>query len=209
MISKFFIRRPVFAMVISILMVIVGVVSMLSLPTAQYPDLVPPEIQVRASYAGADAITMTQSVATPIEQQMSGVDHMNYMYSTNANNGATALTVNFKTGTDPNTDQILTQLRYSQAQAQLPTQVTTAGVTVQKAVSSPLMIFSLTSPNGTYDSNYLANYAYINLVDQLSRVEGIGRVQILGSSQYAMRIWVKPDHLAKLGITVTQVTSAI
>jgi HAE1 family hydrophobic/amphiphilic exporter-1 len=209
MISKFFIRRPIFAMVISIIMVIVGVVSMLSLPTAQYPDLVPPEIQVRAMYAGADAITMTQSVATPIEQQMSGVDHMNYMYSTNANNGSTALTVNFKTGTNPNTDQILTQLRYSQAQAQLPTAVTTAGVTVQKAVSSPLMIFSLTSPNGAYDANYLANYAYINLVDQLSRVEGIGRVQILGTAQYAMRIWVKPDQLAKLGITVTQITSAI
>jgi HAE1 family hydrophobic/amphiphilic exporter-1 len=209
MISKFFIRRPVFAIVISIIMVIVGGVSLLSLPTAQYPDLVPPEIQVRANYAGADAITMTQSVATPIEQQMSGVDHMNYMYSTNANNGSTALTVNFKTGTDPNTDQILTQLRYSQAQAQLPTAVTTAGVTVQKALSSPLMIFSLTSPNGTYDANYLSNYAYINLVDQFSRVEGIGRVQILGASQYAMRIWVKPDQLAKLGITVTQITSAL
>lgn len=207
--SKFFIRRPIVAMVIAIVMVIVGVVAMASLPTAQYPDIVPPEIQVSASYAGADATTLEQSVATPIEQQMSGVDHMNYMYSTNSNTGNTSLTVDFKVGTEPNTDQILTQLRVSQAQAQLPSQVTNAGVTVQKALSSPLMLISLTSPKGTYTDQFLANYAYINLVDQLSRVEGIGRVQMLGVGQYAMRIWVKPEQLAKLGITVPQITSAI
>ncbi len=207
--SKFFIRRPIVAIVIAIIMVIVGMVSMSSLPTAQYPDIVPPEILLSATYPGADAITLTQSVATPIEQQMSGVDHMNYMYSTNANNGSTSLTVDFKVGTEPNIDQILTQLRYSQAQAQLPPEVTNAGVTVQKALTSPLMLITVSSPNGTYDSNYLANYAYINLVDQLSRVEGIGRVQVLGAGQYAMRVWVKPDQLAKLGITVSQITSAI
>jgi hydrophobic/amphiphilic exporter-1 (mainly G- bacteria), HAE1 family len=207
--SKFFIRRPIVAMVISIVMVIVGMVSMSSLPIAQYPDIVPPEILLSATYPGADATTLTQSVATPIEQQMSGVDHMNYMYSTNSNTGSTSLTVDFKVGTDPNVDQILTQLRYSQASSQLPSAVTNAGVTVQKALSSPLMLFSISSPNGTYDSNYLANYAYINLVDQLARVEGIGRVQVLGTGQYAMRIWVKPDQLAKLGVTISQITAAI
>lgn len=207
--SKFFIRRPIVAMVISIIMVIVGIVAMVSLPTAQYPEIVPPEIQVSATYPGADATTLEQAVATPIEQQMSGVDHMNYMYSTNANTGSTRLTVNFKVGTEPNTDQILTQLRVSQAQAQLPSIVQTAGVTVQKALSSPLMLISVDSPNGTYDSNFLANYSYINLVDQLSRVEGIGRVQVLGAGQYAMRIWVKPEQLAKLGITVAQITAAM
>ena len=207
--SKFFIHRPVFAMVISIIMVIVGAVSMMRLPTAQYPDIVPPEILLMGNYFGADAISMTQAVATPIEQQMSGVDHMNYMYSVNSNAGNTSLTVNFKNGTDPNVDQILTQLRYSQAAAQLPPETTNAGVTVQKALSSPLLLVTVNSPHGTYDDRYLANYAYINMVDQLSRVEGIGRVQVMGSGQYAMRIWVKPDQLAKLGITVAQIASAI
>ena len=209
MFSKFFIRRPVFAIVISIVMVIVGVVSLLRLPTAQYPDIVPPEILISGVYPGADALSMTQSVATPIEQQMSGVDHMNYMWSVNSNAGSTALTVNFKNGTDPNVDQILTQLRYSQAAAQLPQETTASGVTVQKALSSPLMMISLISPGGSYDERYLANYAYINMVDRLSRVEGVGRVQVLGSGQYAMRIWVKPDELAKLGITVSQINAAL
>jgi len=207
--SKFFIHRPVFAMVISIIMVIVGAVSMMRLPTAQYPDIVPPEILLMGNYFGADAISMTQAVATPIEQQMSGVDHMNYMYSVNSNAGNTSLTVDFKNGTDPNVDQILTQLRYSQAAAQLPAETTNAGVTVQKALSSPLLLVNVTSPHGSYDDRYLSNYAYINMVDQLSRVEGIGRVQVMGSGQYAMRIWVKPDQLAKLGITVAQISAAI
>jgi HAE1 family hydrophobic/amphiphilic exporter-1 len=207
--SKFFIRHPVFAMVISIIMVIVGLVSLTRLPTAQYPDIVPPEILLMANYPGADALSMTQAVATPIEEQMSGVDHMNYMYSVNSNAGATSLTVNFKDGTDPNVDQILTQLRYSQAAAQLPPETTNAGVTVQKALSNPLMMAVLISPSGTYDDRFLANYAYINMVDQLSRVEGVGRVQVMGSGQYAMRIWVKPDQLAKLGITVSQISAAV
>jgi HAE1 family hydrophobic/amphiphilic exporter-1 len=196
-------------MVISIVMVIVGLVAMFRLPTSQYPDIVPPEILLMANYSGADSIAMTQSVATPIEQQMSGVDHMNYMYSVNSNAGTTSLTVNFKNGTDPNVDQILTQLRYSQAAAQLPNETTNAGVTVQKALTSPMMIVNVVSPNGSYDDRYLANYAYINMVDQLSRVEGVGRVQVLGSGQYAMRIWVKPDQLAKLGITVSQISAAV
>jgi HAE1 family hydrophobic/amphiphilic exporter-1 len=207
--SKFFIHHPIFAMVISIIMVIVGLVSVARLPTAQYPDIVPPEVLLTANYAGADALSMTEAVATPIEEQMSGVDHMNYMYSVNSNAGMTTLTVDFKDGTDPNVDQILTQLRYSQASAQLPAETTNAGVTVQKALSNPLMLVIVISPNNTYDNRYLANYAYINMVDQLSRVEGVGRVQVMGAGQYAMRIWVKPDQLAKLGITVSQISTAM
>src|ERR1700756_3397828 len=149
--SKFFIRRPIVAMVISIIMVIVGVVSMLTLPTSQFPNIVPPEVLVQATYPGADAKTLEQSVATPIEQQVSGVDHMNYMYSTNANNGQTQLTVDFDIKTNPDIDQVLTQLRVAQATPQLPSQVNTAGVTVTKSLSSPLELVALSSPNGTYD----------------------------------------------------------
>jgi HAE1 family hydrophobic/amphiphilic exporter-1 len=208
--SKFFIRRPIVAMVISIVMVIVGVVSMVSLPTAQFPDIVPPEILVQATYPGADANTLEQSVATPIEQQMNGVDSMNYMFSTNAaGNNQTQLRVNFDIKTDPNIDQVLSQLRVSQAQAQLPAEVNTAGVTVQKSLSAPLMLFAIYSPRGAYDGIFLANYSYINLADELNRVPGISRVQVFGAGQYAMRVWVKPDQLAKLGITVPQITQAL
>jgi len=189
--AKFFIDRPIVAMVISILMVIVGVVSMLGLPTAQFPNIVPPEIQVQALYPGADAQTLEQSVATPIEQQMSGVDNMSYMYSTNANNGQTTLIVDFDVKTDPNIDQVLTQLRVSQATSQLPAAVNTAGVTVQKSLTAPLMLVDLYSPKSTYDGIFLANYAYINLVDELTRVPGIARVQVFGAGQYAMR-WASP-----------------
>ena len=137
--SRFFINRPIVAMVISIIMVIVGVVSFLSLPVAQLPNIVPPEIAVNATYVGGDALTVEQAVATPIEQQMSGVDHMNYMYSLNASDGSMQLTVDFDTTTDPNIDQVLTQMRESQAASQLPTSVQNYGVTVQKSTASPLM----------------------------------------------------------------------
>jgi hydrophobic/amphiphilic exporter-1 (mainly G- bacteria), HAE1 family len=207
--SNFFIRRPIVAMVISILMVIVGVVSMLSLPTAQFPNIAPPEMLVQATYPGADAKTLEQSVATPIEQQMNGVDNMNYMYSTNASNGLTQLIVNFDLKTDPNIDQVLSQLRVSQAQSQLPPIVNTAGVTVQKSLAAPLMLISVYSPHDSYDATFLANYSNINLVDELTRLPGISRVQVFGAGQYAMRIWVKPDKLAKLGITVPQITQAL
>jgi hydrophobic/amphiphilic exporter-1 (mainly G- bacteria), HAE1 family len=208
MISKFFINHPTIAIVISILMVIVGVVSMFTLPVAQYPEIAPPEILVQAIYPGADAKTLEQSVATPIESQMSGVDNMNYMYSTNANNGWTLLTVDFDVKTDPNIDQILTQLRVSQATPQLPPEVNTYGVLVQKSLTSPLMVVSLNSPQGTYDQNFLVNYANINLKDELARVRGVGRVQVFGGD-YAMRVWVQPDKLAKLAVTVPQIVQAI
>jgi len=207
--SRFFISRPIVAMVIAILMVIVGFVSMLSLPIAQFPNIVPPEITVSATFPGADAQTVEQSVATPIEQQMTGVDNMNYMTSTNANDGTVSLTVNFDVNTDPNTDQILGQLRVDQANSQLPPDVIQSGITVQKSQSAPLLAIALISPKGTYDNVFLANYAYINLSDQLTRVPGIARALVFGAGQYAMRCWVKPDQLARLNITVPEIISAI
>jgi HAE1 family hydrophobic/amphiphilic exporter-1 len=207
--SEFFINRPIVAMVIAIVMVIVGAVSALSLPVAQFPNIVPPEIQVTATYPGADAQTLEQSVATPLEEQISGVDNMSYMFSTNANTGLTQITVDFDVKTDPNIDQVLTQLRVSQAQSQLPAQVNTAGLQVQKSLSAPLLLLALYAPKGSYDSVFLANYAYINLVDELTRVPGIARVQVFGAGQYAMRCWVKPDQLAKLQITVPQIIAAL
>jgi HAE1 family hydrophobic/amphiphilic exporter-1 len=208
--SKFFIHRPIVAMVIAILMVIIGTVAIAGLPVAQFPAIAPPEIQIFATYVGADAQTIEQSVATPIEQQMSGVDNMNYMYSLNATaNGQMRMTVNFDVKTDPNTDLILAQSRETQAAAQLPVDVTNYGVIVQKSVTAPLMLVALYSPKGTYDARFLANYAYINLNDQLTRVNGIGNVQVFGAGQYAMRLWVRPDQLAKLQITVPEIVSAI
>src|ERR1700682_4184057 len=207
--SKFFIGRPIVAMVISILLVIIGVVTIAGLPIAQFPAIAPPEVQIQANYVGADAQTVEQSVATPIEQQMSGVDNMNYMYSLNAANGQMTMIVDFDVKTDPNTDLILTQVRETQAASQLPIDVTNYGVTVQKTVTAPLMLLTLYSPNGTYDARFLSNYAYINLADQITRLYGIGSVQIFGAGQYAMRLWVKPDQLAKLAITVPEIVPAI
>jgi len=207
--ARFFINRPIVAMVISIVMLIVGIVAIVSLPVAQFPNIVPPEIQVRATYTGADAQTIEQSVATPIEQQMSGVDGMNYMQSVNANNGSMVLTVNFDIATEPNTDQILAQMRTMQANSQLPSDVINAGVTVQKSTAAPLLVFAVYSPNGTYDSTFLANYANINLNDQFTRVGGIASVTVFGAGQYAMRFWVRPDQLAKLGVTIPEILDAV
>src|SRR6202453_4770391 len=208
--SKFFINRPIVAMVISIVLVIVGSITILSLPVAQFPNIAPPEIQVLATYIGADAQTLEQAGATPIEQQMSGVDNMNYMYSLNATgNSSTSLIVDFDAKTDPNTDYILAQSRETLAASQLPVDVTNYGVNVRKSVTAPLTLTALYSPHGTYDATFLANYAYINLVDPILRSPGIGNVQVFGAGQYAMRLWVKPDTLAKLGITVPEIVSAI
>lgn len=207
--ARFFINRPIVAIVISIIMVIVGIIAMIRLPVAQFPDIVPPEIMLQATYVGADAVTLEQSVATPIEQQMSGVDNMIYMYSVNANNGQMTLRVDFDVGTRPNDDQILTQMRYLQAESQLPQEVRNFGVTTRKSVSSPLALFALYSPNGTYDNIWLANYAYVNINDPMTRVPGVGQVSIFGAGQYAMRFWVRPDQLAKFGITVTEIVTAI
>jgi hydrophobic/amphiphilic exporter-1 (mainly G- bacteria), HAE1 family len=207
--AKFFINHPVMSMVISIVMVIVGAVAILSLPTAQFPNIADPQIQITATYPGADATTLDQSVATPIEQQMSGVDNMEYMYSLNANNGQMKLTVDFDIKTDPNTDLILAQMRQSQAASQLPSEVNTQGVIVQKSTAAPLMLFDLYSPTGQYDSQFLANYAYINLLSPLTRSYGLASVTIFGAGQYAMRLWVNPNQLAKLQITVPEIINAV
>src|SRR3974390_245954 len=207
--AKFFINRPIVAMVISILMVLMGLVSMSRLPIAQFPNIADPQMQVNGTYPGADALTVQNSVAVPIEQQMSGVDHMEYMFSLNANNGAMKLTVDFNVKTDPNTDQILTQMRQGQANSQLPSAVVNQGVTLQKSTSSPLIMFSLYSPNNTYDGIFLANYSYININDAMTRVKGIASVTVFGAGQYAIRLWVRPDRLAQMGITVPDIINAI
>lgn len=196
-------------MVIAIITVIIGLVSMARLPVAQYPNIVPPQIQVSATYVGADALTVEQSVATPIEQQVNGVEGMEYMYSVNASTGAMTLNVFFGVDTEPTTDQILTQMRQGQANSQLPSPVVQFGTTVQQSTSAPMMLFSVYSPDQTFDSVFLANYAYINLNNELSRLPGISNVNIFGAGQYAMRIWVTPDRLAMLDVTTDEIISAI
>ena len=208
--SKFFINRPIVAIVISILMVLVGVVAILGLPTAQFPNIADPMIQVKATYPGADATTIAESVATPIEQQMSGVSGMNYMYSLSASSGGgMTLYVDFQLGTDINTDQILAQMRSGQANSQLPSEVTQQGVIVQPGTTAPFLLLDLYSPNGSYDNIFLANYATINLQYALTRIQGVSQVQIFGAGPYAMRIWVNPDTLANLGVTVSDITNAV
>ena len=208
--SKFFIDRPIVAMVIAILTVIVGAVTIATLPVAQFPYIVPPEIRLQASYVGADAQTLEQAVATPIEQQINGVDNMSYMYSLNATaNSQTTMLVDFDLKTDPNMDLILTQSRENLAATQLPAEVNNYGVTIRKATTAALMLVAVYSPHGTHDAKYLANYAYINLNDPIARLYGVGQTGIFGAGQYAMRLWVKPDQLAKLGITVTDIVNAI
>src|ERR1700678_202829 len=197
-------------MVIALLMLIVGAVSIARLPVSQFPNIVPPEIQLLATYLGADARTLEQSVATPIEQQINGADNMNYMYSLNATgNSQTTVVANFDVKTDQNNDLILTQSRETQAASQLPADVSNYGVTVQKSTTAPLMLVALYSPKGTRSAEFLANYAYINLNDPIGRLPGVGHAQVFGAGQYAMRLWVKPDQLAELGITVTDIFTAI
>src|ERR1700735_1614474 len=208
--SKFFINRPIVAIVISILMVIVGAITIATLPVAQFPNIAPPEIRLQASYPGADAQTLEQAVDVPIEQQVSGVDNMTYMYSLNATaNQQTSVVVDFDLKTDPNTDLLLTQSREQLATGQLPPSVNSYGVTLKKSTTAPLMLIAVSSPHGTYDATFLANYAYINLNDPVARSYGISQTQVFGSGQYAIRLWVKPDQLAKLGITVTDISNAI
>jgi HAE1 family hydrophobic/amphiphilic exporter-1 len=207
--SAFFVRRPIVAIVIALVLVIAGLVTMGTLPIAQFPEITPPQIQVAANYVGADALTVEQAVGTPIEQRMNGVDRMIYMQSVNGSDGTYTLNVYFQVGTDPNVANMLAQNRVNQALPRLPPAVTAYGVTVNKVTASPLLAFALYSPNGSYDTRFLANYATINLVDQLLRVPGIGDVRVFGSTDYSMRIWVNPEVLANMGLTVSDVARAV
>ena len=209
--AGFFVRRPIVALVIAIIMVIVGLVALKALPVAQYPEITPPMVSVTATYTGANAVNVEQSVATPVEQKVNGVENMIYMKSTNASSGSMELQVSFDVGTDLDMANVLTQNRVSESQALLPEEVKRLGVTVKKQLSFPLLLISLVSPNGTYDAEFLTNYATINVLDELARIRGVGQATVVGGSvfEYAMRVWVKPDQLAKLGLTVPDITDAL
>jgi HAE1 family hydrophobic/amphiphilic exporter-1 len=207
--SAFFVRRPIVAIVISIVTVIAGLAAMRSLPIDKFPPITPPQVVVSANYVGADAVTVEQSVATPIEQQMNGVDRMIYMQSINANDGTMSLRVSFEVGTNPDTANVLAQNRVSWAQARLPPSVNAFGLITKKTFASPLLALAIYSPNGSYDNRFLANYATINLTDEMLRVPGVGDVRVFGGADYAMRVWINPEILANLGLTVADLARAV
>jgi HAE1 family hydrophobic/amphiphilic exporter-1 len=207
--AEFFVRRPIVAMVISILIVILGVISLQQVPVSQYPDITPPMIQISANFTGANAVNVEQAVATPIEQKVNGVEDMLYMKSINTSDGTMTLQVSFEVGTDLDKANMLTQNRVKQAEPFMPQSVKQTGINVKKSLTFPLMLVSVSSPNGTYDNNFLSNYVSINMLDELSRIKGVGEVSLYGGSNYAMRVWIKPDIISKLGITVEDITQAL
>lgn len=207
--GNFFVKRPIVAMVIAIVMVIVGTISLLNLPSEQYPNITPPIVQVRTTYTGASSLTVEESIATPLEQEINGVENMLYMKSTNANDGTLTIDVSFDVGTDPDMNTVFTQNRVTAGTPKLPADVKQYGVKTEKSMPNILMLVTLTTDDGRYDQNFLGNYALINIKDVLARIKGVGRVNVLGASDYSMRIWVKPDRLSQLGMTVTEIISAI
>ena len=207
--SHFFIERPIFAMVISIVIVIAGMLAYISLPTAQYPEIAPPTVQVTASYPGADPKVVAETVATPIEEQVNGVENMLYMSSQSTADGTMTLTVTFKLGTDLDIAQVLVQNRVAIATPQLPQEVRNLGVTVQKQSPDLMMVVHLISPNGTYDQAYISNYAFLQIRDPLSRLDGIGNVNVFGAREYSMRIWLDPNRMYSRGLTTDDIIAAI
>ncbi|MEM7144603.1 MAG: multidrug efflux RND transporter permease subunit [Verrucomicrobiota bacterium] len=209
MFSLFFIRRPIFATVISIVIVVVGLVALVALPVARYPDIAPPTVQVSTVYPGANSTTVADTVATPIEQEVNGVEGMIYMSSISANDGTMGLTVTFAPGTDLDTANVLTQNRVSVAEAKLPEEVKRQGVTVKKQSTDVVMYIGLYSPNGTYDDQFLSNFAWQRIRDELARVPDVGDVQVFGVGQFSMRIWLDPDAMRSYGLAATDVVNAI
>ena len=206
--EKFFVSRPIFAISLAIVIVLVGLISIMGLPIEQYPDITPPVVEVSATYDGADAETVNNAVATPVAQAVMGVSDMLYMQATSANDGSMVLQVTFDIGSDPDLDAIFTQNNVSSATAELPATVTRQGVTTRKTMTGFLMVYSLHS-DGRYDGEFLSNYAYINLQNELLKIDGVGKVSIMGAGEYAMRVWLRPDVLKYYGIAVGEVTAAI
>src|SRR6187431_3742456 len=207
--ARFFVNRPIVAIVISIITVMLGLVAMRGLPISQYPEVVPPMIQVTTTFVGASATDVEASVATPLEQQINGVENMIYMKSTNANDGTLTLKVSFEVGSNLDMDNVLTQNRVSQGMPQMPQSVKNYGVSVKKALAFPLLVISIKSPKGTYDSSFLSNYTTININDAIARIQGVGQINLFGGSDYAMRVWLRPDVIGRLGLTVPDIANAI
>src|SRR5580765_6118970 len=207
--ARFFVNRPIVAIVISIITVLLGVVAMSGLPISQYPEVVPPMIQVTTTFIGASATDVEASVATPLEQKINGVENMIYMKSTNANDGTLTLKVSFEVGSNLDMNNVLTQNRVSEGMPQMPQSVKNYGVSVKKALAFPLLVISIKSPNGTYDSSFLSNYTTINVNDAIARIQGVGQINLFGGSDYAMRVWLRPDRIGRLGLTVPDIANAI
>src|SRR5258707_118091 len=207
--ARFFVNRPIVAFVLSFILVLLGAVAMRGLPIAQYPEIVPPMVQVTTTFIGASATDVEASVATPLKQKINGVEKGIYLKSTNANDGTLTLKVSFEVGSNQDMDNVFTQNRVSEAMPQMPQSVKNYGVTVKKALPFPLLVISVKSPNGSYDSNFLSNYTTININDTIARIPGVGQINLFGGSDYAMRIWLRPDRIGQLGITVPDIVSAI